>query len=101
MGFFDWLSKWSERRKKKKEEIAIAQIDSLLEGEGNEIIKLRSILAKIRVELDESKKAAFYIQFEKELSKFEEYAGIIENLDKSKLSGTIFKNLKKNMDKRN
>ena len=100
MGVLDFFSKWNEKRKKKREDEAVDQIDSLLEGEGRAIVGLRALLARIKAEPDKQKRALIYVQFERNLHKFEEWSGIIESIDKKKLRRTMFKDLKKNLEKK-
>ena len=90
MGIFDWFAS----RKLKREDKAINQIISLLEGEADEVKRLKDLLLLIKTKSNIDERYSLYLRFEKELKKFEQFAGIIDGLDSSILKKTMFARLK-------
>lgn len=93
MGIFDWIGNWARGRQVKRETKVISQIISLLEGEAQEIVRLKSMLIQLNAASDPQQRLNIYIKFERELKRFEQYGAVIESLDKKSLKGTIFNRL--------
>ena len=93
MGILDWIGNWSSNRQIKKQTKIIIQIISLLEGEADEIIRLKSMLIQLNAASDPQQRLNIYFKFERELERFEQYRNVIQSLDKKSLKGTIFSNL--------
>lgn len=90
MGIFEWFAS----RKLKREDKAINQIISLLEGEADEVKRLKDLLLLIKSKSSIDERYPLYLRFEKELQKFEQFAGVIDNLDAKILKKTMFARLK-------
>ena len=90
MGIFDWFAS----RKLKREDKAINQLISLLEGEADEVKRLRDLLLLIKSKSSIDERYPLYLRFKKELQKFEQFAGVIDNLDDKILKKTMFARLK-------
>lgn len=95
MGIIDWIGNLFKNRQLRKETRIITQMISLLEGEAEEITRLRNLLIQINAASDPQQRLNIYLRFERELKRFEQYRSIIENLNEKSLRGTIFSNLKK------
>lgn len=93
MGIFDWFGNWAKGRQLRKETKIISQLISLLEGEAQEIVRLKSMLIQLNAASDPQQRLNIYVRFERELKQFEQYESIIESLDKKSLRKTIFSNL--------